>query len=424
LKIAIVTPFYPTPDGGDPGGIGIHFYHLAMGLLGAGQDVEVFQFPYTGEQQGTVVVDGIRVHRFEVRIPKWFNFRGFGHLARMTGYCDRYPSKGLYKLTRKILQQEVEEKGFEVIETTSNRGLPFSYCRFAGRKLPVITRVSTTMAHHFKENQERPDYNQHREVFFEKGLIGRSDALVTHTKAHAQELEDELSIPASRFAIIPHGIKFPSEDTLAQSRHGSGTKNIEILYVGRFEQRKGIDVLLDAIPQVLAEFPNVRFLLAGNDPGGRWETGFRAKSSATTVSNVKFLGRVGDSELQDLYNRCDIFTAPSRYESFGLVFAEAMAYGKPVVGCNAGGMPEVIGKDAGFLAEPGSSSDLADCLASLARSKQMRKQMGQYARQRVLSRFGYKKMATDTLQLYKRLLSGEKPIGGTTFPVDCKDGKN
>jgi glycogen(starch) synthase len=75
---------------------------------------------------------------------------------------------------------------------------------------------------------------------------------------------------------------------------------------------------------------------------------------------VIFAGEVADSELEAQLERCEVFVAPSRYESFGLVFLEAMMFGKAVVGCRAGGMMEVIDEGVtGLLAEPGDSNSLA-----------------------------------------------------------------
>jgi glycosyltransferase involved in cell wall biosynthesis len=410
LKIAIVTPFYPSPSGEDPGGIGNHFHHLAQGFLGEGHKVEVFQFPYTGEFQGTLEVEGVPVHRYGVSRPNWFSIRGFGRLARITGFCDSYPSRGLFHLSKKVLQRDIEARGFEVVEATSNRGLPYSYCRSRGNRLPVITRVSTSMAHHFRENQQCPDVNQANEAWFEKELIRMSNALVTHTRAHAVELEEELGIPANRFEIIPHGIGLPGTGELpAPVTDSAGT--VTILYVGRFEERKGTDVLLAAIPKVLAECPDVKFQLAGRDPGGKWEEGFRAGNSSEVQQKVRFLGRVDDDERTRLYKACDIFVAPSRYESFGLVYAEAMGYGKPVIGCKAGGVPEVIGNEAGLLAGPGDAISLAGCIVRLAKDPGARAKMGQAGRQRVVSLFSREKMTRDTLALYRRVLSDMAPTG-------------
>ena len=298
----------------------------------------------------------------------------------------------------------MEKQGFEVVEATSNRGLPYGYSLKRGRRLPIITRVSTTMKHHFEENRENPDINQQKEAWFEKQVVTRSDALVTHTRAHAKKLEGELGIPAEQFNIIPHGIRIPSRPATVINQNKDNV--IRILYVGRFESRKGTDVLLEAIPEVLAELTHVRFLLAGNDRDRSYQSQFEEKHSSRVLSKVDFLGQVSDEERTQLYRDCDLFVAPSRYESFGIVYAEAMSYGKPVIGCNAGGAPEVIGTESGLLARPGDSADLADQILKLCKDGSLRESMGRNAYLRVSELFSREKMARDTVDLYQQVLTG------------------
>ena len=77
------------------------------------------------------------------------------------------------------------------------------------------------------------------------------------------------------------------------------------------------------------------------------------------MSNIQFEGRVDNEILRDAYAGCDIFVAPSRFESFGLIFLEAMREGKPVIGCLAGGMPEVVTQNVnGLLVEPNDADAL------------------------------------------------------------------
>ena len=104
--------------------------------------------------------------------------------------------------------------------------------------------------------------------------------------------------------------------------------------------------------------------------------------------------------------QCDIFVAPSRYESFGLVFLEAMMFGKPVVGCRAGGMTEVVEENVtGLLAEPGDPASLEAALDVLLRDPAMREAMGRAARERYLAHFTREKLTDRTLQFYIEILA-------------------
>src|SRR5262249_4996186 len=88
-------------------------------------------------------------------------------------------------------------------------------------------------------------------------------------------------------------------------------------------------------------------------------------------------------KLRGFYRACDIFAAPSRFESFGLILLEAMMFAKPIVCCRAGGMPEVVVEDeTGLLAEPGDPASLERCLARLIEDPALRRRLGAAATRR------------------------------------------
>src|SRR5581483_3956789 len=121
---------------------------------------------------------------------------------------------------------------------------------------------------------------------------------------------------------------------------------IRVLFVGRLEPRKGIDVFLEAALALAREFPAAEFAIAGNDSipaegGMTYRAAFQGRhASDAALARIHFLGQVSEDELHRQYGACDVFCLPARYESFGLVFLEAMMFGKPVIGCDVGGMAE------------------------------------------------------------------------------------
>jgi len=154
--------------------------------------------------------------------------------------------------------------------------------------------------------------------------------------------------------------------------------------------------------------------LLGEDkpqPAGATLAGrFRAQNEgAAFLDRVIFAGKVSDAELERQLARCDVFVAPSRYESFGLVFLEAMIFGKPVVGCRAGGMTEVIHEGvSGLLAEPGDAESLAAALTQLLTDPAKRAAMGQAGRARFLAHFTREKMTDRTLDFYREVLRAQE----------------
>ena len=186
---------------------------------------------------------------------------------------------------------------------------------------------------------------------------------------------------------------------------------VTILFAGRLEHRKGIDVLLAVIPSLCDQFTQARFVLVGEDRpalgGASFANQFYGRySNAPFLDRVVFAGKIPDAELERHLAQCDIFVSPSRYESFGLVFLEAAMFGKPVVGCRVGGMKEIIEEGiTGLLAEPGDAESLRRALATLIAEPAKRAAMGQAGRARFLAQYTREKLAERTLQFYRDVLS-------------------
>jgi glycosyltransferase involved in cell wall biosynthesis len=122
------------------------------------------------------------------------------------------------------------------------------------------------------------------------------------------------------------------------------------------------------------------------------------------ADRVIFKGAVSDEELIDLYKGCDVFLMPSRQEGFGIVFLEAMAFKKPVIGGNHGGTPEVVlHKETGFLVEHGDVDDLARRIATLLDDPELCQRMGEAGRRRVEENYTFESLRRSLIGLFTRL---------------------
>ncbi len=163
------------------------------------------------------------------------------------------------------------------------------------------------------------------------------------------------------------------------------------------ERYKGVDTVIAALPNILNVIPGVHYIVIGDgDDRPRLENLARETGVA---DHVLFAGQVGD-ELAAYYDLCDVFVMPSRGEGFGLVFLEAMAFGKPTIGCNDGGIPEVVtDKLTGFLVAFGDVKALADRLLLLLQDVELRRQMGEAGRRRVKDNFTFEHFRSRFVQL-------------------------
>lgn len=239
--------------------------------------------------------------------------------------------------------------------------------------------------------------------------LDRSTALLANGDAVVAAIEDryELSLPRDKLAIIPHGV--PDKGGIdAPDLH---PETVEVLFVGRLEQRKGIDTLLAAIPDVAREFPEARFVLVGDDTVPS-ETGVphrvafeRSPAAAELGDRVRFTGLVDDEELEQWYACCDIFVAPSRFESFGLVLVEAMALGKPVVAGDNAGMRSIVEEGSnGYLVSPDDPDALKEALGRLISSADLRREFGDRSRRLFEERYSVAAMVEQTNRFYDSLL--------------------
>lgn len=241
----------------------------------------------------------------------------------------------------------------------------------------------------------------------EKLCYESADAFVANSPAVVDEVEDlyRIQFDRSRLEVVLLGLERP--DLTLTARHDNC---VEVLFVGRLEPRKGIDLLLEVIPGLAAAHPHVRFTIVGNDaivgPDGSTarESFERSAAGAVLTDRVVFTGILDDVEVARRYASCDVFVAPSRFESFGLILVEAMMFGKPVVGSDTGGMRHIVDDGVeGYLVPPGDAVALRRALDRLIRSPELRERMGQRALERYERDFRAVRMV-ETMEAYYRSL--------------------
>jgi len=228
----------------------------------------------------------------------------------------------------------------------------------------------------------------------------------------------DLRLAPERLAIIHHGIPdIAAETTLPLQPGREGT--VEVLFVGRLERRKGADALLAVVPELARAFPEARFVFVGDDSipgddGVPYRVAFeRSEAGSALADRVVFTGVVDEQSLRQHYARCDVFVAPSRFESFGLILVEAMAFGKPIVAGENPGMRAVVedGRN-GLFASADDPAGLRDALAALLSSPERRAAFGARSRELFESRFSAEQMVTETERIYRAWAAS----GRTTRP--------
>ena len=231
-----------------------------------------------------------------------------------------------------------------------------------------------------RAGEKEPDLR----VSVERRVMGSADAIIVSTAQERDDLARLYQTSPHKVRIIPAGVDlglFRSLDkTQARKELGLSEKKV-ILYVGRIEPLKGLDILLNAIA-MLEDTSDTRLLIVGGKPGLDKELD-RLKSLASQlgIANfVTFTGALGQTELPKYYSAADVFVLPSYSESFGLVALEAMACGTPVVVSRVGGLKTFV-KDGetGYLIPWRCPEPFAQRIEVLLTNPPLREMMGKAA---------------------------------------------
>ena len=396
MRIAVITSLFSSHLEKECG-IGVHYRDLALGLRDAGHSVDVLHFPYDSTESKEYTFENMPVYRIGLPSPMLPKLKGLGKLFRILHYFDYFEAFQLFQVTKRVWKAANLKKNFDVIEATSNRGVAYGISTIKSRP-PLFTRVSTTMKQAFESYPKLPDLNYRLAARFEEHQIKKSDHLVTHTQNHANSVAQLLSFNPARFQIIPHTIR---REEPATSHNSSKSDTVNILFVGRLEERKGFDVLIKAIPIIMDKSPNAVVHICGEGDLLQF-----AQTQLNPFSKrVFFHGYQTRTSLNNFYSECDIFVAPSRYESFGLIYLEAMHFGKPVVACNSGGTPEVVkNNETGILVKPGDHLELSKAILELVDNHPLRKKLGTAGNSRLENYFSLDQMIQSTVDHYEKAL--------------------
>jgi len=176
-----------------------------------------------------------------------------------------------------------------------------------------------------------------------------------------------------------------------------------LLSVSRLISTKGIDLNLLAIKKLINKYENLLYLVVGDGPERNALE--RLVSSLNLNRHVKFIGQVSHSKAMEYMAGCEIFTMPSWQETFGLVYIEAMAHAKPIIGVRGQGVDGIVehGK-TGMLVKPRDVDSLVEALDFLLSHPEEAKAMGERGRKLVLENYTWEKNAERTIAVYEEAL--------------------
>jgi D-inositol-3-phosphate glycosyltransferase len=373
--------------GRDSGGMNVYVREIARELAARGIEVDVFtRWREPGDPQIQELAPGARV----IHIPSG----PIRYIRKMEVY-DR-----IGQFTSSVLEY-VDAHGLAYDLIHSHYWLSAVVARelSARWELPTVHMSHTLGLVKLEVSDEEPDAESDIRVEIERRAVRQSSAVVAASEIEADELLRLYDADASKLNVVPCGVDTdqfrPQRQVDAREALGRDQCERLVLFVGRIEQIKGIDVLLDALGLLFKRRPDLRgevcLLVVGGalDPGDDAPETEKVKELRRMVhqhrmeDSVDFVGSVDQQRLALWYSAADVCAVPSLTESFGLVALESMACGTPVVATRVGGLQTVVEDgESGLLVPPGDHAALAEAIEQVLMDHRLRMHLAHGARER------------------------------------------
>lgn len=407
MKIAFIS--YEFPPDAAYGGISTYVNQAARMLNAGGHTVEVF----TSSPDRTCTVDerGILVHR--IRESDHFNFpEAIGPIFAARHEQVRFDvmespeygadaSDAVHRVPDIPLVVKLHTPSFLISAATyDGLGLkdPLRWSLFRNRIREFAVRS-------LQGRRPKWRYTHQYALDAERKLTLAADEIASPSKALAAIVSDAWQIDSTRISHVPY--PFVPNDTLLKIPAGGSQGSV--LFLGRFEVRKGVLDLATAIPMVLMENPGIRFKLVGpDDESPRPNTGMREYLRQTLrdhASSVELLPPVPNTTLADLFAATDVVVIPSIWENFANVCLESMSAARAVIASEAGGMAEMLDfGSAGRMIPPCAPEKIAETIIELLADPDLRYDLGNRARARVLDEYKIARVSQIQEQSYRRAI--------------------
>jgi len=378
---------YEFPPAG--GGAGFATYNIGRELVQMGVKVDVLTSSIEDEVDGAIL-DGMTIHR----VPSWR--KGIHDCGMLGAYS--YVGFALRKRQKLLKSTKYDLEHFFFSLPT---GI-LSLSPIRRRKQPYIVSLRGSDVPGYDLFNQKLE-KVHKVLLPLTRSIWRNASAVV---ALSQGLKDIAlkAAPTQEIDIISNGIEidhfYPA--TRVEKKQ---EEPLKLITVSRLLERKGIHHLLEAIakPDPLP----VTLTIVGT---GSYEDELRKICTELGLNDrVKFTGFIRRDELPGHYRQHDVFALPSQTESFGLVFAEAMSCGLPILGTFVGGIPELVRHETdGILVNPAQPGEIRESLEKMLNDPEKTIAMGIAARQRIEEKYSWRVIAEKYLECYQKVLSANK----------------
>jgi len=400
MHFALVNQWYPPES---HGGIATHNYFFTKALARLGHRVSVITASRSGRFEHERVQERLDVYR----IPSLNLFR-YRRLPVIGPHMRFVQALARSRQAVRFLTDLHRASPVDIVEFAEVNAEGFFWRKGLSKCLVVRCQTPAFVLARYYSKEETP-YNPALLGWAEKRVIRRADILLAPSNDMAEVVTEACSLPPGRFQVIPDAL---DTDLFSPDlTHRKSDARINIVYVGRFDRVKGIEVLAEAIPQVCQDVPQAHFILIGDDrpraQGGSMREYIQQKLKALIDSGrVEIRGSVPQEELLRAYHDAHIAVNPSLlYESFSYTCAQPMACQVAVVASRIAGIPETLDYGrAGILVTPGDANELAGTLISLCHDQARREELAEAGRRRAEACFDAGIVARQNLKVFQSAL--------------------
>ncbi len=369
----------------DPiGGIGRYMLDTARGLAARGHDVRL-------------ITDGVSHDTIDLEEGVWI------HRLVKPGATRTTPPRGLETIPERIwanavrVDEEVERLHDEYPVDAVYAAVWDTEALAVQQRtdIPVVVALVTSLGLALESNPTWAQGEGFMRDFaepmlrVERAYLSGADRFHAISQTIATEIQRNSGVAMDPDRLVTAGLgsKDPRDSGASSLSRADDGEVVNLLFVGRFEKRKGIDLLLEALAKLLPVHEHLHATLVGKSdlvgPGnGTWVDWFETEfPGGDWRARLTIAGEVSDERLGELYRDADLFVAPSRFESFGLIYVEAMSHGLPLVALAEGAATEVADVTSAMLV-PESAKSLAEAIERLVLDPKLRASMGEAGRSR------------------------------------------
>jgi glycosyltransferase involved in cell wall biosynthesis len=384
MHVIQVAPRFPPAIGG----LEEHVYQISRELVRRGHNVAVVT---SNESDGkacpvqTETVEGIRVYRFPLFMPKMFRELWF---------------------IPEILKSFLQLRG-DIIHVHGYRCLSsFNAVYFAQlRNIPsVLTPHGIYPTRSVMNGLAKAVFDR----VFGRLLLSFSDKIIALSE-HNRRLLLQVGASADKIVMVPNGVNIEDYANLRRSKEILDELNSDgplLLYVGRIDWNKRVENVVEAMPLILKDFPSARFVLVGPDYGNYVNMLMDLARKLEVEHSLVIAGNVSRDKLRQFYSVADVFLLPSSYEGFGLSMLEAMSSRIPVIASSSGGPGDILDHEVhAWLLKESTPDEISKSVYAVLKDDSLRENLVKKAFELVKRKYTWKSVVDRLEMVYGKTIA-------------------